>query len=194
MTPWTVCGNLQAKILEWVACPFSGDLPNPRIEPRPLALQSDSLPAEPQGKPKNTGMVSLSLLQGIFRTSAWSLLKLISIEYIRPSNYLILRHSFSFCLQSFPASGYFLMSQLYLWGDKSIGTSASVLPMNIQSWFPLGLADLISLQSKRLSGVSSTIPKHQFFSTQPSLRSNSHIHTWLPGKNHSFDSMDQYKL
>ena len=59
--------------------------------------------------------------------------------------------------------------------------SASVLPMNIQSWFPLGLTDLISLQSKGLSRVFSgtAVQKHQFFSSQPSLWSNSHIHTWL---------------
>ena len=60
--------NLQARILEWVAFPSQGDLPNPGIEPRSPALQVDSLPAEPQGEPKNTGVGSLSLLQGIFPT------------------------------------------------------------------------------------------------------------------------------
>ena len=65
----TVHGILQARILEWVAFPFSrgSSLPNPGIKPRSPALQADSLPAEPQGKPKNTGVVSLSLLQQIFR-------------------------------------------------------------------------------------------------------------------------------
>ena len=88
---------------------------------------------------------------------------------------------FSFCLQSFPASGSLPMSQLFTSGGQSIGASASVLPMNIQGWFPLGLTGLIFLQSKRLSRVfsSTTIRKHQFFSTQPSLWSNSHIRTWL---------------
>ena len=88
---------------------------------------------------------------------------------------------FSFCLQSFPASGSLPMSQLFTYGGHSIGASASVLPMNIQGWFPLGLTGLIFLQSKRLSRVfsSTTIRKHQFFSTQPSLWSNSHIRTWL---------------
>ena len=57
---------------------------------------------------------------------------------------------FSSCLQSFPASGSFLLSQLFPSGGQSIGASASVLPKNIQDWFPLGLTDLISLQSKRL--------------------------------------------
>ena len=67
---------LQARILEWVAFPFSRDLPNSGIEPRSLALQADSLPAEPQGKPKNTGVGSLSLLQWIIPTQElnWHLL------------------------------------------------------------------------------------------------------------------------
>ena len=90
---------------------------------------------------------------------------------------------FSFYLQSFPASGSFLMSLLFASADQSTGASApaSVLPMNIQGWFPLGLTDLISLLSKRFSKVfpSTTIWKHQFFSDQPSLWSNSHILIWL---------------
>ena len=62
-----------------------------------------------------------------------------------------------------------------------VSASASILPMNIQDWFPLGLTGLISLLSKGLSRVcsSNTVQKHQFFGAQPSLRSNSHIHTWL---------------
>ena len=88
---------------------------------------------------------------------------------------------FSFCLQLFPTTGSFLMSQLFTLGSQSIGASASVFSMNIQGWFPLELTGLISLQSKGLSGVfsSTIIQKHQFFSTQPSLWSNSHIHTRL---------------
>ena len=89
---------------------------------------------------------------------------------------------FSFCLQSFPASGSFQMSQFFPSGGQSIGVSASalVLPMNIQDWFPLGWTGWISLQSKGLSRVFSntTVQKHQFFSAQPSSQSNSHIHTW----------------
>ena len=65
---YTVHGILQARILEWVAFPFSGDLSNPGIEPRSPTLQVDSLPAEPPGKPKNTGVGSLSVLQRIFPT------------------------------------------------------------------------------------------------------------------------------
>ena len=90
---------------------------------------------------------------------------------------------FSSCLQSSSASGSFLMSQLFTSGGQSIGasTSASVLPMNIQDWFPLGWTGWISLQSKGLSRVFSntTIQKHQLFGAQPSLCFNSHIHTWL---------------
>ena len=80
---------------------------------------------------------------------------------------------FSSCLQSFPASESFPVSWLFTSGGQSIGASASasVLPMNIQGWFPLELSSLISLQSKGLSRVFSntTIQKHQFFSAQPSL-------------------------
>ena len=79
----------------------------------------------------------------------------------------------SSCLQSFPASGSFPMSQFFASGVQSIGFSAlaSVLPMNIQDWFPLGWTGWISLQSKGLSRVfsSTTVQKHQFFGTQPSL-------------------------
>ena len=89
---------------------------------------------------------------------------------------------FSSCLQSCPASGSFPMSQFFTSGGQSIGVSASasVLPMNIHDWFPLGWTGWISLLSKGLSRVFSntTVQKHQFFGTQPSLLLNSHIHTW----------------
>ena len=89
---------------------------------------------------------------------------------------------FSSCPQSVPASGSFQMSQLFASGGQSIGVSAStsVLPMNTQDWSPSGWTGWISLQSKGLSGVFSntTVQKHQFFGTQLSLQSNSHIHTW----------------
>ena len=90
---------------------------------------------------------------------------------------------FSSRLHSFPASGYFPMKQCFASGGQSIGdsASASVLPMNIQDWFHLGLEGLISLQSKGLSRVFSNtrIQKHQFFSAQLSLKFNSHIHTYI---------------
>ena len=86
---------------------------------------------------------------------------------------------FSSCLQSFPALGSFPVSQFFTSGIGA-SASASVLPMNIQDWFPLGLTGLISLQSKGLSRVFSntTVQKHQFFGAQLSSQSNSHIHTW----------------
>ena len=89
----------------------------------------------------------------------------------------------SSCLQSFPASGSFQMSPFFPSDGQSIGfsASASVLPINIQDWFPLGWTGWISLQSKGLSRVFSntSVQKHQFFDAQLSLWSNSHIHTWL---------------
>ena len=90
---------------------------------------------------------------------------------------------FSSCLQSFPVSGSSQMSQFFPSGGQCIGASpsASVLPVNIQDWFPLGWTGWTSLQSKGLSKVFSntTVQKHLFFGTQLSLWSNSHIHTWL---------------
>ena len=82
---------------------------------------------------------------------------------------------------SCPASGSFLVSQFFASGGQSIRASASVLPMNIQGWFPLGWTGLISLLSKGLSRVFSntTVQKHQFFGAQSSLWLNSHICTWL---------------
>ena len=93
---------------------------------------------------------------------------------------------FSSCLQSFPASGSFPMSQLFASAGQSIGVSAStsVLPMNTQDWSPLRWTGWISLQPKGLSRVFSntTVQKHQFFGTQLSSQSNSRIHTWPLGK------------
>ena len=89
---------------------------------------------------------------------------------------------FSSCPQSFPALGSFPMNQVFASGRESIGVSAStsVLLMNTQNWFPLGWTGWISLQSKALLRVFSntTVQKHQFFGTQLSSQSNSHIHTW----------------
>ena len=113
-----------------------------------------------------------------------SLLKLMTINHlwchptISPSVV-----PFSSCLQSFPGSRSFSVSEFFMSGGQNIGASASalVLPMNIQDWSPLGWTGWISLQSKGLSRVFSntTVQKHQFFSAQLSLWSNSHIHTWL---------------
>ena len=105
--------------------------------------------------------------------NSWNLLKLMSIESVMPSNHLILCVPFLSCLQSFPASGSFPVSQFFASGGQRIGvsTSALVLPMNIQDWSPLGWTGWISLQSKGLSRVFSntTVQKHQFFGAQLSL-------------------------
>ena len=100
-------------------------------------------------------------------------------DAIQPSHPVV---PFSSCPQTLPASGCFPMTQLFAWSDQSIGVSASasVLPMNIQDWPPLGWTGWISLQSKGLSRVFSCtiVQKHQFFGAQLSSQSNSHIHTW----------------
>ena len=105
-------------------------------------------------------------------TVSW-LLKLMSIESVMPSNISSSVVPFSSCLQSFPASGSFPMSPFFTSCGQSIWASASVsvLSMNIQDWFPLGLTGLISLLSKGLSRVfyNTLVQKHQFLSAQLSL-------------------------
>ena len=110
--------------------------------------------------------------------------------------------SFSFCLPSVPASGSFPINWLFVSGSQSIGASpsAAVFPVNIQGWFSLGLTglisfridwfDLLAVQWNLKSLLQHRKSKHQFFSTEPSLWSNSHICTWLLEKHHSFDYMD----
>ena len=105
-------------------------------------------------------------------------------DAIKPSHSL--SRPFSSCPQSFPVSGSFPRSWLFESGGQSIGASASasVLPMNIQDWFPLGWTDLISLLYKGLSRVFSntTVQKYRFFGAQPFLLSSFHICTWWPEK------------
>ena len=111
---------------------------------------------------------------------SWSLLTLMSVESMMPSNHLVLCCS---CPLSFPASGSFPVRPLFASGGQSIRTSASasVLPMNIQGWFPLGLTGVIFLLSRGLSRVfsSTTVQKHEFFGVHPSLWSNFHIHPYI---------------
>ena len=127
-------------------------------------------------------------------TNSGNLLKFVSVKSrLIPSNHLILCRPLLLLPSVFPASGSFPMSQLFTLGGQSIGVSASasVLPMNIQGWFPLRLTGLISLQSKGLSRVFSniTVPKHEFFGSQPSFwTALTSIHDYW--KNHSFDYMD----
>ena len=122
--------------------------------------------------------VSLSI------TNSWSLPKLMSIksQWCHPaiSSSVV---PFSSCPQSLPASGSFMMSQLFVSGGQSTGVSAlaSFLPRKSQGWSPSEWTGWISLQSKGLSRVfaNTTVQKHQFFGAQLPLYSNSHIHTWL---------------
>ena len=111
-----------------------------------------------------------------------SLLKFMSIESVMPSNYLIFSLPLLFLPSIFPNIRVFSKESALsiIWPKYWASASTSVLPVNIQGWFPLGLTGLLSLLSKGHSRVisSTTIWKYQFFSTQPSLWSNSHIHTW----------------
>ena len=112
-------------------------------------------------------------------TVSWSLLKLMPIELVMPSNHCILCCSLLLLPSIFPSIRVF-SNELVLcirWPKYWVSASASVLPMNVQDWFPLGWTGWISLQSKGLLRVfsSTTVEKHQFFSAQPSLWSHSHI-------------------
>ena len=111
-----------------------------------------------------------------------SLLKLMSIKSVMPSNHLILCYPLLLLPSIFPHIRVFSNESTLCmrWPKYWSFSFSSVLPMNLQDWFPLGLTGLISLQSKGLSRVFSntTVHMHQFFSTQLSLWSNFHIHTW----------------
>ena len=115
--------------------------------------------------------------------NSWSSLRFVSIESVIPSRHLILCHSL-LPLPPLPPSIRVFSNKSVLhirWPKYWVSDSASGLPMNSQNWFPLGWTSWISLQSKGLSRVFSktTFQKHQFFGSQPSLWSNSHIHIWL---------------
>ena len=114
-------------------------------------------------------------------TNSWSSLRLTSIESVMPSSHQSSVVPFSSRPQSLPASETFPVSQLFAWGGQNTGVSASAsfLPKKSQGWSS-EWTGCISLQSKGLSRVFSntTVQKLQFFSTQPSSQSNSHIHTW----------------
>ena len=116
-------------------------------------------------------------------TNSWTLLKLMPIESVMPSNHLFLNRPLLPVPSVLPSIRVFPMSPFFASGGQSIGASVSlsVLSKIIQDWFPLGLIGLISLQSKGVSRVFSntTVQKSQFFDTQHSLWSNSHINTWL---------------
>ena len=119
-------------------------------------------------------------------TISQSLLKLMSIELAEPSKHLILSCPLLLLPSIFSSIRVFSNESVFTSGGWSIGASAlaSVFPINIQGWFPLGLTGLNSLLHKGLSRIfsSTTVQKHQFFGAQPSLVSNYHICTWLPAK------------
>ena len=122
------------------------------------------------------------LQASLSRTNYWSLCKPIPIELVMPPNHLILCSPLLLLPSIFPRIRVFSKESVLpiRWPKYWSFSFRSVLPMNIQNWFPLGLTGLISLLSKALSRVFSntTVQKHQFFGTQPSSQSNSHIHTW----------------
>ena len=119
---------------------------------------------------------------------SWNLLRFMSAESVMLSNHLIFCCPLPCCLQSFPASGSFPVSWLFASGDQSFGASASVLPINIQGWFPLGLTSLISLQSKGLLWsylLSVEISFVQIYTNFPEFRRSRWWHpalVLLPGK------------
>ena len=181
----SVHGISQARILQWVAIPFSRGSSGPRDQTQVShtagrfssvqfshSVMSDSLrPHESQHARPPCPLPPPGVYSNPRPLSRWC--------HPAISSSVV---PFSSCPQSLPASGSFPISQLFSWGGQRIGVSAlaSVLPMNTQDWSPLGWTGWISLQSKGLSRVFSntTVQKHQFFGTQFSSQSNSHIHTW----------------
>ena len=203
-TTWTVAcqvpsiyGISQASILDWGAISKSRGSSQPRLQTHVSCFgrQNFFLTTEPPGKPLPEDQFSSVAQSGMTLCDPMDcstpgflvpdqLPKPAQIHAHQVSDAIQPSHPvtpFSSCLQSCPASGSFPMSQFFTSGGQSIEASAlaSVLPMNIQGCFPLGLTGLISLQSKGLSRVfsSTTVQKHQFFSSQLSLWFNSHIRT-----------------
>ena len=198
VTPWTVAyqaplsmGFSRQEYCSGLPSPSPGDLLNPAIKPTFPAWQADSLPL---GNP-----LLFLFKQPVMSDSLWPHV----LQHTRPpcpspsprvcpSSHSLPQSChpailsseafFSFCPQSFPASGTFAMSHLFASDDKNTGASAQVLvlPVNIQGWSLLRLTGLISLLSKGLSVVfsSTTVWRYQLFGTLPSLWSRSHSGTW----------------
>ena len=175
---------LQARILEWVAIPFSRRSSQPRDWTQVYCIAGRFL-------------TIWAVLSSVVSNSLWPyglqharLACPTPTPWARSNSCPSSQWCHPFHPLSFPSPptfnlsqhwGLFPRSQFFTSGGQSIRVSSSVLPVNIQDWFPLGLTCLISLQSRRLSVVfySTTVQKHQFFSIQVSLWSTSHIHTWL---------------
>ena len=194
---FSVHGIIPAEILEWVGISSSRASSWLRdrkalLSPAVPALQEDSLWLRHLGSLQFSSVQSLSHVRlfatpwitarqaSLSITNFRSSLRLTSIEAVMPSNHLVLCHLFLLMPSIIPSNRVFSKESVLRINGQSIGTSASVLPMNIQDWFPLGLTDLMSLRSKELSRIFSntTVQKHQFFGIQSSLWSNSHVHTW----------------
>ena len=181
---YTVHGILQTRILEWVAFPFSKDLPNTGIKPRSPTLQADSLSAQPAGKPKNTGVSQFSSVSVVSNS-----LRPHELQHTRPpcpsQTPGVYSNSCPSSWWRHPAISSSVTpfaschQGLFQWVNSlhevakvlEVSASASVLPINTQDWSPLGWTGWISLQSKGLSRIFSntTVQKHQFFCTQLSL-------------------------
>ena len=148
-------------------------------------LMAESFSSAAQSCPNLCDPMNCSTEAFLSITNSWSLPRLMSIESVMPYNHLIFCRPLLLLPSIFPRVSVFQMSQLLAWGGQSIGVSpsTSVLPMNTQDW-SLGWTGWISLQSKGLSrGFSNTtVQRHQFFGTQLSSQSNSHIHIWPLGK------------
>ena len=189
----SVHGIFEAKLLEWVAISCSRGSSWPRDQThlsrisclgRWILYHWASWEAPKNASVQFSSVQSLSHVQlfatpwtaarqaSLSITNSRNPLKPMSIESVMPSNHLILCRPLLLLPQFFPASGSFQMSQLFTSGGQSIGVSASIsdLPMNTQHWCPLGWTGSISLQSKGLSRVfNTTVQKHQFFGIQLSL-------------------------
>ena len=201
---YSVHGISQARILEWVAISFSRWSFQPRDGTSVSCLSWTgkrsiiSLPLAPPGKPSMPFVVQSPSRVWLFETpwtagrqaslslaTSWSLPKFMTIESMMPSNHPILCHPLLLLPSTFPSINVFSNeSAFHIRWSKCWNFSFSISPCNvycIQGRFPLRLTSLISLLSRGLSRVffSMTVRKHQFFGALSSLRSSSHIHTWL---------------
>ena len=194
---YTAHGILQARILEWVAFHFFRRSSQPRDQIRVSCISGGFFTTDLSAN-LYTAFSSVQFSHSVVSDSLWphklqharppcpaptpGVHSLTSIESVMTSSHLILCHPVLFLPPIHSSIRFFSMSQFFARGGQSIGVSAlaSVLPMNTQDWPPLEWTGWISLQSKGLSGVFSntTVQKHQFFGTQLSSQSNSHIHTW----------------